>query len=100
MANGDIPDANIEASNHAGQHYAKNGRLNYADTWALRGSTSDAWIQADIGYQTYISGLITQGDGGVGPPCWVTSVRVSTFSVTTSDPEVFIQEENGDVKVF
>ena len=105
MENGDIPDANIKASQmkiwNGKTYHAHQARLNSMEfTWLLEDSSGNIWIQADIGYQTCVTGVITQGDGGTGSnPDWFTKLKVSTFLSTTADsPEVFI-EENGTPKV-
>ena len=64
---------------------------------------NEPWIQADIGYQTYVSGVATQGTpyehNGVHYN-YVTSFKVSTFYMTNDDDEVFVLVENkGMVKV-
>ncbi|XP_072016512.1 lactadherin-like [Amphiura filiformis] len=102
MQNNDIPDENIRASSesNSGNYQARLGRLNDPSCWAaLTGQTGTIWIQADIGYQTHVSGVITQGDGGIGSPDWVTTFKVSTF-LTTGANEVFLEDQNGDAIVF
>ena len=97
MENRDIPDDNIQASSTWGGNYlAWYARLNGNSCWTGTGKT--AWIQADIGYQTYVSGVVTQGDGTVGSPHWVTSIKVSTFPVSSEDEstEVFVKDGYGN----
>ena len=99
MESGDIPDANIQASTYS-HHPARNGRLSWVlPPWTAPGSVSSPWIQADIGYQTYVSGVVTQGGGGSGGPFWVTTLKISTFEVNTNDEEEFVKDDNGQVKV-
>ena len=96
MENGDIPDGNIQASSAYYPGYPEwHARLNGGSCWSARGATS--WIQADIGYQTYVSGVVTQGDGRVGDPHWVTLIKVSTFPLSSNNEntEFFIKEANG-----
>ena len=97
MENGDIPDASIQASSEYSSlnMHAYNARLNAATGgWAAKNDIP--WIQADMGYQTYLSGVITQGDGGHGGfDDWVTSFKVSTFVMSNNDPEVFVTDTNG-----
>ena len=98
MENGDIPDANIQASSvWSSSQPAHNGRLNKASGHGWLGGWGDnqPWIQADIGYQTYVSGVATQGatDG------WVTSFKVSTFYMTTTDEEIYVSEHGKMAKV-
>ena len=98
MENGDIPDINIQAlSYYTSNYYAHYGRLNGGKFWYTRSSTKP-WIQADIGYQTYVSGVATQGGGSSGC-CWVTSFRVSTFYMTTDDNEIYVSDYRGKAKV-
>ena len=75
-------------------------RLDGNSTWAARGSLSSAWIQADIGYQTNVSGVVIQGDNGAGKTTdWMTKVKVSTFLNDDNDPEVLIKNDDGSDKV-
>ena len=102
MANGDIPDESINASSEFlhqqnSKGYARQARLNGTSWWRANGSIVEPWIQADIGYQTYVSGVVTQGDGRVGGdwPDWVATLKVSTFFMSTTDTEVFVRYSNG-----
>ena len=106
MENGDIVDENIMASSEfkydSKTFFAHLARLNEPSTWVAY--SHQPWIQADIGYQTYVSGVITQGAGEVGRDSgyaeWVSSIKLSTFSMnTTNDEEVFVKNSNGEVKV-
>ena len=103
MENGDIPDANIEASHslNDSKYGPQQARLNgQGKPWRVSGSVSSPWIQVDIGYSTSVSGLLTQGyenDNGVGR--WITKLKVSSFTAANV-PEVFIKDENGVDKVF
>ena len=96
MENGDIPDANIQASHHV--RYLLRARL--GDTrsypWDVSGDISRPWIQADIGYQTCVTGVVTQGDGSADDD-WVTSFSVSTF-LSDSSSVMFVTEQ-GRLKV-
>ena len=97
MENGDIPDANIMVSDGN-----QKGRLNTPNPVELTPSQitngNDPWIQADIGYQTCVSGVVTQGDGeGGADEDWVTSFWVSSFQTSTTSTQVFIKE-NGENK--
>ena len=100
MENYGIPDGNIKASSTMYPESPSNqpfqARLNGESCWqALKGEVTP-WIQADIGYQTFVSGVVTQGDGGVGDNLhWVTSFNVSTFAMSVSDKEIFIEDEDG-----
>ena len=106
VENGDIPDENIRASSEfktskhgVGYLYSWRARLNGDYTWGAATSDSQRWIQADIGYQTYVSGVVTQGDGGFGVADWVESLQVSTFLTDTSDEDIFVQDKDGVVMV-
>ena len=98
MENRDILNDNIQAASTIDPiyHPAWYARLNGDSCWSGTGTT--AWIQADIGYQTYVSGVVTQGDGAVGEPHWVTSIKVSTFPVSSEDKdtEVFVKDGDGN----
>ncbi|XP_072017455.1 lactadherin-like [Amphiura filiformis] len=97
MTNNTIPDENIIASSeYHSTNAASKGRLHGPSCWAAAfDQTGPIWIQADIGYQTYVSGVITQG----GDHYWVTSFKVSTF-VTTSANEMFVENQNGIAIIF
>ena len=92
-----IPNEHIRASNTLYDRPAWHGRLNEISCWI--GSGAAPWIQADIGHQTNISGVVTQGDGGIYNAHWVTKIKVSTFSLSTNDTEVFVEDGNGNVIV-
>ncbi|XP_072017428.1 uncharacterized protein [Amphiura filiformis] len=93
MTNGDIPDDNIHASSEYSDYGATEGRLNGPKYWKAQ-SSQIIWIQADIGYQTNVSGVITQGSGQNAHPDYVTAFAVSTF-VTTGANQVFVEDQNG-----
>ncbi|XP_072016823.1 lactadherin-like [Amphiura filiformis] len=102
MTNNTIPDENIIASSELNNpaYVASKGRLNGPSVWvAAYGQTGPIWIQADIGYQTYVSGVITQGDGQPNYPDYVTSFSVSTFR-TTGANEMFVEDQNGIAIIF
>ena len=98
VENGDIPDANFNASHAQGSAY--NARLNEPSAWRVDGSTSGPWIQVDIGYSTNVTGLLTQGKRYSSPSSenWITKLKVSTFT-TTADDELFFSGSDGRVKV-
>ncbi len=48
MANGDIPDANIQASTES-EALAKDGRLNAVGCWRASIDDTTPWIHANIG---------------------------------------------------
>ena len=104
MENGDIPDENIWATSTLLTHppnlyIAGKGRLNGPSTWVAHQHDDYPWIQAIIGYQTYVSGLVTQGGGSLASGHWVKTLKVSTFAMSTNDAEVFVKDEQGRVKV-
>ena len=96
-----IPQENIKASSteYESYHQPWLARLNGQSFWAGSRSDSTPWIQADLGYSTNVSGVVTQGDGRDIPdqslPDWVTSIKVSTLLASTNDAEVFIKDEAG-----
>ena len=96
-----IPDENIKASGTLNNWHAWKGRLNGEKFWAENGNKVEPWIQADIGYQTKVSGVITQGDGNQqdNTPDWVTTLKVSTFKNSTNEVEEFVKDANGNVTV-
>ena len=98
MYQNSIPDGNIIASSSSSNYPAWYARLNGESCWVGSGSITP-WIQADIGHQTNISGVVTQGDGGVGSEHWITKIKVSTFSLSTDDTEVFVKDGDGNVIV-
>ena len=92
-----IPYSNIQASSSpTATRLPEHARLNGVSHWQA-GSESGRWIQADLGYQTYVFGVVTQGDGGVGGSSidWITSFSVSTFLERISDPETYVKESGG-----
>ena len=93
MENGAIPDSAITASSQSGWATAAHGRLNGEKLWSPTASDAAAnpWIQADIGYLTYVSGVMTQGNGGINTFNWVTSLKVSTSVEARDDMLVFIK---------
>ena len=99
ITNGDIPNENIRGSQTLIPYFAWNARINGASKWAADSSATTPWIQADVGYEIYISGVVTQGDAGVGIAGWVTSFKVSTFHSSIIDEEIFITNEDGTVLV-
>ena len=91
-----IPDKRINASSVRDSHFAENGRLKGNDYWAAcKSDHATPWIQADIGYPTYVSGVITQGGND---DHWVTEIKVSTFLESTN-VEKFVTDKNGNVIV-
>ena len=97
MESGDIPDENIKASSvYSPAFSASNARLNKDyKSWYAATADSQPWIQADIGYQTKVSGIITQGHFVSYP----TTFKVSTFLSSINDDEVFVKTTSGKVKV-
>ena len=96
MEDNTIHKSSIRASAVYKSFRAWKGRLNGISYWATE--TGDPWIQANIGYQTSVYGVITQG-GGVDDEHWVTHIKVSTFLTNTTDEESFIEGEDGNQKV-
>ena len=99
MKNGDIPDGMIRASAHFSNRPAHYARLDGANKWSADGNNEAPWIQADLQYQTYVSGVLTQGDGdGNIDGDWITSFKVSTFLLDESEGgvETFVEDANGN----
>ena len=104
MENGDIPDENIKASSINSKSYRERyARLNgdYGPkVWAPDPNDKERWIQADIGYQTNVSGVITQGLVLYSDTVmFVTSFMVSTFLGSINDEELFVEDASGKAKV-
>ena len=102
MENGDIANENIKASSKYSDNFSsERARLNGNSFWVAAASDTQPWIQADIGYQTYVSGVVTQGEGITSDNeiDWVTSIKVSTFCMAGIDGEVFVKDANGTAKV-
>ena len=94
MKDGDIPNGNIRASSYYNNHYPYYARLDGYGFWKVFDSRSP-WIQADIGYQTYVTGVATQGVGSAR----VTSFAVAAFLKTTSDDPILVSEPGRTNKV-
>ena len=98
MENGAIPDESIRASAYRTggrdvDFVPALGRLNGSLYWSTAGSEVEPWIQADIGYQTYVSGIITQACGDNNYPCYTATLKVSTYATNdTSSEGEFIQD--------
>ena len=96
MESGEIPDDNIQASTWRDIYYPWKARLNGKLHWlSAKNTGSEEWIQADIGYQTIVSGVVTQGDGGLGNADWVTAIKVSSFKTSTNDTEIYVMDKFG-----
>ena len=98
LESGEIPEVNIKASDEYRSHPATQARLNGQAFWSASSSVEDPWIQADIGYQTYVSGVVTQDGRWIwnGNWTWERSIKVSTFSVSNDDTEVFVKDKYGE----
>ena len=101
LENGDIPDANLEASDSSSNSYGPHqARLNGQYSWGVSRSISNPWIQVNIGYSANVTGLLTQGHPwNSNWENWITKLKVSTFTAANDDQEVFIEDENGVDKV-
>ena len=101
MENGDIPNEGIKASTETSSSPAKNARLNGDGKWSAVTTEVQPWIQADIQYQTYVYGLLTQGDGDKSQQDWITSFKVSTFLEDSDNEETqtFVRDEDGNIIV-
>ncbi|XP_072049115.1 EGF-like repeat and discoidin I-like domain-containing protein 3 [Amphiura filiformis] len=101
MESGEISNGGITASVKQSGFGANSARLNSSWAWQAYDSSSE-WIQAKLRYQTYVWGVITQGDGGAGPDNnWVTTFKVSTFlSTNVTETEVYVMNQDGDEIIF
>ncbi|XP_072049211.1 uncharacterized protein [Amphiura filiformis] len=114
MKSGDIRDGDIKASAAIVLFEAEHARLGGNGAWAANdfylqvfppaSVYTTRWIQANIGYQTFVSGVITQGYGGifelVGVYVWVSSFKVSTF-LSVNGNEMFVMDQSsGSAKIF
>ena len=91
MESGEILNESIEASDWEADNPPSDARINAYDAnskWSVYGNIPFPWIQADIQYQTHVSGVLTQGEGGD----WITSFKVSTF---LENSETFVQNAQG-----
>ena len=87
MEDGSIPDSNITASTTHGHCSTSNGRLNNlggngkAGAWcAASGDRQAPWFQVDLGEQTQVEGVITQGRSDANQ-------HVTAYQVQYSDDE-------------
>ena len=91
MESGEILDESIRASDWETDYPPSKARINLLDVdskWSANGNVTIPWIQADIQYQTYVSGVLTQG----GEEGWITLYSVSTF---LENSETFVKNELG-----
>ena len=95
MENGDIPNENVQASSKISPNEAWKARLNGLSYWLASLRHPYPWIQADIGYQTYITSVVTQGMNSA----YSTKLKISTFYNSINDDEIFISDESSHVKV-
>ena len=96
MESYDIPDENVKASStYSSTFPPRDGRLNVPNkAWFAGQQESEPWIQANIGYQTHVSSVATQGYAGN----YVKTFKVSTFLSSLDDEEEFVKEAS-EVKV-
>ncbi|XP_072048369.1 lactadherin-like isoform X2 [Amphiura filiformis] len=108
MNNDDIRDGDIKASAALVSYEAVHARLDGNGAWVAPGGTpfllayKTQWIEANIGYQTHVSGIITQGDAAVFKTIgsWVSSFKVSYF-LSVNGNEMFVMDQSGgSAKIF
>ena len=104
MKDKSIPDGNIRASSQYSQSFhVKYARLDHSSSWSAATTDDEPWIQADIGYETKVSGLVTQGDGGSGKyDDWVITLKVSIYDDVTRNsdgPGIFVGDDGNGHKV-
>ncbi|XP_072037163.1 lactadherin-like [Amphiura filiformis] len=110
MESGEIRDGAIEASDSFLLFPAANARLNGDGAWAAHDfygippftDPTTQWIQANIGYETNVSAVITQGDGGAGilADGWVRSFKVSTFLSADGNEMFVMNQTDGTAMIF
>ena len=93
--NRDIPDGIQASSAYSSAYAAWKARLNGPYTWCeISSGCIFSWIQANSGYQTSVSGVVTRGSGGYGGDYRVRLMKVSTFERRSEDMEIFITDDN------
>ncbi|PFX33163.1 Neuropilin-2 [Stylophora pistillata] len=109
MENKEIPDANINVSSQLdADHSAKEARLNSKGGWSALNNNFNQWLQVNIGYNSQVTGVATQGM--TGNDQWVSRYRIQyssdgvTFefynSTEDSSAKVFYGNKNGDTVVY
>ncbi|XP_054772425.2 lactadherin-like [Lytechinus pictus] len=78
VEDGRIPDSSLTSSTviTAGNHVPSQGRLNSNSAWIPRDSDTNKWVKIDLGNDTLVTGVITQGRY-MGGGEKVTSVSIS-----------------------
>ncbi|XP_022805740.1 lactadherin-like isoform X1 [Stylophora pistillata] len=104
MENKEIPDANIIVSSQLdGDHGAKKARLNWkvggvkGGGWSALNNNFNQWLQVNIGYNSQVTGVATQGMNGNDQ--WVSRywIQYSSDGVTF---EFYNSTEDSSAKVF
>ena len=103
MENREIPDANIRVSSQLdGDHGAKEARLNSkADGdkgggWSALNNNFNQWLQVNIGYNSQVTGVATQGM--TGNDQWVSRYRIQ-YSSDGVTFEFYNSTEDSSAKV-
>ncbi|XP_041484464.1 lactadherin-like [Lytechinus variegatus] len=97
VEDGRVPDSRLTSSSviRRGYHVASEGRLNSNSAWVPSDSDPNKWVKVDLGNDTLVTGIITQGRYiGVGEK--VTSVSVS-YSMDNTHWTYALQEFCGTV---
>nr|XP_054772154.1 lactadherin-like [Lytechinus pictus] len=78
VEDGRIPDSSLTSSTviMKGDHAASEGRLNSDSAWVPSDSDTNKWVKVDLGNDTLITGIVTQGRY-IGNGEKVTSVSIS-----------------------
>ncbi|KAK3737793.1 hypothetical protein QZH41_004839 [Actinostola sp. cb2023] len=94
MQSGAIPDARINgiaSSMYNDKHAPSHGRLGQPGAWSARNSRVDEWIQVDLGQDTKVAGIATQGRTNEGQ--WVKKYKLQY----SSDGKTFKDYKEGKV---
>ncbi|CAH1775767.1 unnamed protein product [Owenia fusiformis] len=71
-----IPDSSLTASTvHSAGHGTSKLRLGGTGYWAPKVNDENQWIQADLGEEMQVSGVVTQGAGRL--PEWLKSYKIA-----------------------
>ena len=104
LEEGIIKDSQITASSEHSQGLtAKNGRLNFqgqagrSTAWAAKSNDDQQWLQVDLQYQVFLTGISSQGRINCACNQWVKSYTVSYSINGTYFIDVM---QNCDIKVW
>ncbi|XP_071801339.1 retinoschisin-like [Asterias amurensis] len=108
LEDGSIPDESLSASSNwegRDKSTAAGGRLNKTSpntliigAWCPMVSDTNQWIQVNLGYSTYVTGVLTQGRYS-GSPQWVTKYKVQ-FEPPSPACLVDVKDQLGQTQIF